>query len=183
MCLTSTFLVEAFTHTDHQPNTAIHRYLPHVKGKKFVIHLVTPVYFYPSYFVTHIHWRLLNYSKAVQSSVLLPGVYWHGVAEMAEREWLSDCVWVRGGRGMDCSVECLPGRTAHWMLPAPMLTWKSETSSIREMHELVRRDSWLKLLNGPAFFHFFPVFQSQLSYCPEVCCTQQPPASLLFKQC
>lgn len=62
-----------------------------------MFNLARPVYFYLSYFIAHVHWRLLNYSKAVQSSpVLLPGVYWRRVAEMAERDWLSDCVWVRG---------------------------------------------------------------------------------------
>lgn len=70
-----------------------------------MFNLVRPVYFYPSNFIAHIHSRLINYSKAVQSSpVRLPGVYWRGVAETAERAWLSDCVWVGGGRGMDCGV-------------------------------------------------------------------------------
>lgn len=133
-------------------------YSPCVKEKLVVLHLVRTIYFYLSYFITRIRWRLLNYSKAVQTSVLMPGVYWRGVAEMAERDWLSDCVWVRGGRGKDCGMECLPGRTAHRNLSSSLLRWRSENSSIREMHELVRQDSCLKLSNGSAFFHLFLFF-------------------------
>lgn len=118
------------------------------KKKKFVLDLVRPVYFYPFYFIAHIHWRLLNYSKAVQSSpVPLPRVYWLCVAEMAERDWLSDRVWVWGGRGTECGVKCLPGRSALYP-PIP-------TAKMKVWKVIRQRDAWALVFLVKALWQAF----------------------------
>lgn len=94
---------------------------------------VGPVNFYPSDFISRIHWRRLNYSKAAQPSpVLLPGVYWCCAAEMAGGNGLSDCVRVQRqqGNGLRCEMSACPLNP-----PVP-------TASVRAMHE-VRSDKVL----------------------------------------